>query len=286
MKTYVDCLPCFCRQAYEAVRFATEDVEIQAQIIKAVLKDASEYDMTKSPPEMAADIHRRVKELTGVEDPYRAVKEASTQFALQMYPMLRERVLHSGNPLETAVRLAAAGNVIDFGVSGEMDCEHYQQVIERALHEPLQGGGMDTFESDIQNADLILYLADNAGEIVFDRLLLEQLPLEKTILAVRGEPIINDATMEDAKHSELPAEVRLIDNGSAVPGTLLSSCSPEFQDIFQKADMVISKGQANYETLSTVDAVVYYILKVKCPVIGRDIGLPQGSFVIKRSARQ
>jgi uncharacterized protein with ATP-grasp and redox domains len=127
----------------------------------------------------------------------------------------------------------------------------------------------------------ILYLADNAGEIVFDRLLIKALPMEKITVAVRGAPVINDATLEDAETAGIRGIVPVIVNGSDAPGTLVKECSDEFRRAFDHADLIVSKGQGNYETLSGTTKAVFFLLTVKCPIIGADIGAPVGSLVIK-----
>ena len=133
---------------------------------------------------------------------------------------------------------------------------------------------------DAANAQDILYLADNAGEIVFDRLLIEQLPMQKITVVVKGFPIINDATMEDAVAAGLTEIVSVIDNGSDAPGTILEICSDAFVSRFEQADLIITKGQGNYETLSDIDKNIYFILKAKCPVIASDLGCPIGQMVL------
>jgi len=140
------------------------------------------------------------------------------------------------------------------------------------------------FSRAIAAAERILYLADNAGEIVFDRLLIERLPTEKVTVAVRGLPVINDATLIDAEYAGITELVEVIDNGSDAPGTILEDCSEAFLERFHAADLIISKGQGNYETLSQVHKDIYFLLKVKCPVVARDVGCQMNSLVLQRLA--
>ena len=142
---------------------------------------------------------------------------------------------------------------------------------------------MEGFKEAISQAEEILYLADNAGEIVFDRLLIEQLPMDRVTVVVKGEPVINDATLQDAVVAGLDKIVEVTDNGSDAPGTILESCSQSFINHFDKADLVIAKGQGNYETLSDVDKNIFFILKAKCPVISRNIGCEVGEMILRRS---
>jgi uncharacterized protein with ATP-grasp and redox domains len=282
MKTYFDCIPCFVRQALDAVRRVTADEVIQEQVLREALHVASEMDLRQSPPAMAQRIHHTIHRLTGVEDPYRDAKDRFNALALRMYPALRARVEQSPDPLETAVRLAIAGNIIDLGVSDRLDESQVYDAVDHALSAPF-AGEMDAFVEAVAAAERVLYLADNAGEIVFDRLLLERLPLAKIALVVKGGPILNDATMADAAAAGLTSLLEVIDNGSDAPGTILADCSEDFRRRFDEADLVLAKGQGNYETLSDVAKDVFFALKVKCPVIARDLGCEVGGLVLRRS---
>ena len=139
------------------------------------------------------------------------------------------------------------------------------------------------FQAALGRASRILYLADNAGEIVFDRLLIERMPPGKVTVGVRGFPVINDATMKDAEDTGMTELAEVIDNGSDGPGTILDDCSQSFRDRFDEADLIIAKGQGNYETLSEVDKDIYFLLKAKCAVIARDMGCQEDDMILKRS---
>lgn len=142
---------------------------------------------------------------------------------------------------------------------------------------------LEAFKEAVSQAERILFLADNAGEIAFDRLLIELLPTEKVTVAVKGKPVINDATLEDARMTGLTDLVEVVDNGSDAPGTILASCSQAFRDRFEKAYLVIAKGQGNYESLSDSDKDIFFILKVKCPVIAQGLHCAAGSMILQRS---
>jgi len=283
MRTFFDCISCFVRQALESVRMVTSDEAIHERLVREVLRVLGEMDLRESPPAMGQRIHRLIRELTGQDDPYRKVKDRFNRLALDAYPKLKGRVDRSVDPLDTAMRLAIAGNVIDMGVNNHLTDEHVYEAIDHALEAPFEAD-LTGFAEAISRAMDILYLADNAGEIVLDKLLIEQLPLEKMTVAVKGSPIINDATMEDAEAAGLTELVEVIDNGSDAPGTILDDCSDAFRRRFDEADLVIAKGQGNYETLSDVTKDIFFILKAKCPVIARDLGCEVGSLVLRRSS--
>jgi hypothetical protein len=282
MKTFFDCIPCFIRQALDAIRLATGDEVTHERVLRQVLRTASEMDFRQSPPVMGQYVHRLVRDLTWVEDPYREAKKRSNRIALAMVPELKGLVDGSPDPFETAVRLAIAGNVIDFGVKADVTSSDVRDAVWHALETPIDGD-VQLFRDVVSRAERILYLADNAGEIVFDRLLLEQLPTERTTLAVKGASVLNDATMEDAGVAGLIGLVDVIDNGSDAPGTILEDCSDGFRQAFDGAELVIAKGQGNYETLSEVAKQLFFVLKVKCPVIAEDLGCRVGSHVLRRS---
>jgi len=283
MRTYFDCIPCFVRQALDSARLITDDKQIHEQVMRGVLRLASRMDLRQSPPAMAQKIHRMIRKLTGVQDPYLQAKNRFNKLALKMYPELREQIQASADPFETAVRLAIAGNIIDLGVKSGLAESQVEETIAQSLTEPLDMDALKEFRNATAQAKDILYLGDNAGEIVLDRLLIEQLPCEKITFVVKAGPIINDATMEDAEIAGLTDIVTVIDNGSDAPGTILENCSEAFRRRFDEADLVISKGQGNYETLSDVNKDVFFVLRAKCPVIARHLGCEIGQMILRRS---
>ena len=282
METFYDCIPCFIRQALYAVRLATRDERIHEEVLRCVLRTASEMDLRKSPPAMAQQIHRLIRRLSSCDDPYKELKDRFNRYALELYPGLRQRIDNASNPLETALRFAIAGNIIDFGVNNKLDRIDLSKTIERALSEPLFGEIEELYYA-ITLAQKILYLGDNAGEIVFDRLLIEKLPVDKITFVVKGSPIINDATMADARATGMTDVVNVIDNGSDAPGTIIEECSDTLKHLFTNADLIIAKGQGNYETLTDVNKNIFFILKAKCPVIAKHLGCELGSFVVRQA---
>jgi uncharacterized protein with ATP-grasp and redox domains len=282
MKTFLECVPCFVGQALGAVRFVTDDESIHEEVLRKVMAKASEMDLSITPPQMGQEIHRLIRQITGNKDPYRDIKDYSNQLALQIYPRLKERVGHSADSFETAVRVAIAGNIIDFAKMNDLDDAKIHQAIEDSFTAALSKSAVNALRGAIDKSKNILYIGDNAGEIVFDRLLLERLPCEKITFVVRGSPVINDATMEDARTAGITELVEVIDNGSDAPGTIMETCSEQFRKCFDEADLIIAKGQGNYETLSDVDKDIFFLFKVKCPVIAKDAGLQVGSLALQR----
>ncbi len=279
MNVYLDCVPCFLRQALDAARATTDDGDVHERIVREVLLLAAELDLARPPPWVAQRIHRRLRELTGVDDPYRAQKDRFNGMALALLPELRASVQRAPDPLGAAVQVAIAANVIDLGAKSSLGVEEARGVLLAACSTEVHGN-LEGFRRRARAARRILYLADNAGEIVIDRLLIEQLGPERVTLVVRGQPVINDATVEDARAAGLHELVNVIDNGSDAPGTILEDCSADLRDRFRAADLVVSKGQGNYESLSGVAGNVVFLFKVKCPAVARHTGLALGLHVL------
>lgn len=279
MKTSLDCIPCFVRQTLDACRMVTDDPAIHETMIREVMAWISEMDLTLSPPALAQRIHRKLREITGVEDPYDEDKKAHNQMALDLIPGIEKAVKASSDPLVTAVHYAIAGNIIDMGAKSGLSDADIHVSIAQAAHAEL-AGDPELFRSEVKKAKKILYLADNAGEIVFDRLLIEQLGPQRVTVAVRGKPIINDATLEDAKTAGIDQIVRVIGNGSDAPGTMIDDCSEEFQTHFYSSDLILSKGQGNFESLNETPLNIFFLLKAKCPVVAELVGQPVGTHVL------
>ncbi len=283
MQTTLDCIPCLIRQTLEASRFVSSDIDLHQKIMRDILAEASRMDASQSPPAFAQQIHRRLKSATGNTDPYAGVKKRFNKLAAEVLPEVRNKISVSDTPFEAALKASIAGNIIDFGINGNLTEDEVREAVDQVIDAPFEGNAGE-LQTELLHAEKILYLADNAGEIVFDRLLVEQLPLERVILAVRGRPILNDATREDAAFAGLDKLVRIIDNGSDAPGTILSDCSDEFLDHFFNADLIISKGQGNFETLSSCRENIFFLLKVKCPVIAFHTGFPVGTHLLQRNS--
>ena len=278
MKTYLDCYPCFLRQALSAARRADASADQQRQILLKTMEELASLPADATPPQMASRIHRQVRQQTNISDPYRRAKDEATQQALALYPKLKDLVNHSSDPLETALRIAIAGNIIDLGVAESYDLE---ATLERVLEQDLAINDIEALRTALMEHRSILYLADNAGETVFDRVLIETLD-QSIMYVVKASPIINDATREDAIAAGIDRVAEIIDNGSDAPGTLLDQCSKVFRDRFSQAKLIIAKGQANYESLSDNPAPIFFLLQAKCSVIARNLGVDKGSIILKQ----
>jgi len=272
MRTFFDCIPCFIGQSLDSVRMITPDRTIHEQLLGEILQVLGELDFRQSPPAIAQRSHRLIRELTGKRDPYRATKDRFNRLALDIYTELKRRIKRSTDPLATAARLAIAGNVIDLAVNNHLGDDEVREAIDHAAEVQLDGD-VATFTETTSIATSVLYLADNAGEVVFDRLLIEQIPWKKVTVAVKGSPVINDATIEDAEAVRLLEPVEVIDSGSDGPGTILDDCSQAFRRCFDEVDLVIAKGQGNYETPSDVNIDVFFHSEGQAPRNGQGSGL-------------
>jgi damage-control phosphatase, subfamily I len=281
MRVHLDCFPCFLRQSIIALRIGTKDELLRERILKSVLPEIQIADMSRPPAYATTFIHRKIRQMLG-KDPFEELKSEYNKIALGLYPSLKKMVGQSKDPLWTATRLAIAGNVIDFGIFTSVDIEG---ATDKALNSPLAVDDFEIFKKAISNADTIVYLADNAGEIVFDRLLIETLISfgKGVTVVVKGGPVINDSTLKDALESGLTRICQVIDNGSDAVGTILALTSSTFQDTFNNAQLVISKGQGNFETLIGIQKNIFFLFQSKCNVVSKELGLSRGSMLLKKS---
>lgn len=280
MKTYFECLPCVIRQALEAARHVTDDESVHEEVLRRATRALSELDFLDSSPVAIGNIHKIVREVTKTDDPYRSAKSSCNSNALKLYPEIRDIIRQSPNPLQTAIRLAVAGNIIDFIVDPDADRQNIMSTVEHALAAPFFPPALDQFQDAVNNSQRILYLGDNAGEIVFDRLLIEQFPGKDIAFVVRGGPVVNDVTTHDAQSTGMTELVEVIDNGSNLPGTVLGYCSEVFRRRFEEADLIVSKGQGNYESLSDVDQQIFFLFRAKCQVVAAHLGCEPGSLAL------
>lgn len=282
MRSSLECLPCLVRQAVESARRVIADDAACAEALRGVMGHIASMDYSLSPPVLAQSMHRVIRAANGGADPYRAEKARFNAMALALLPSFEGRIARDPDPFFAAVRLAIAGNVIDLGAKGDLGEDEAFTALESAFDAPLAGDACALREA-ADRAARILYLADNAGEIVLDVPLLRRLPAGRVTVAVRGFPVINDATMEDAIAAGIPEIAPVIDNGSDAPGTILADCSDAFREAFAGADLVIAKGQGNYETLCDGPGNIFFLFKVKCAVVARHSGFEMGTHAVVRA---
>ncbi len=280
MKMRPACVPCLIRNTLDVARLGTSDESCQQEILQQVMAWMIEAAGNCPPPLAAGFIQKTVRDRTGTEDPYGPLKEKYNTMALELYPRLSAMKNRSENRFDAGVRLAVAGNIIDFGLASTLGRERLISTIDHAMSTRIKGRISD-LQRAVAKAARILWIGDNAGEIVFDRLLLEEMDAGRVVYAVRGGPVQNDATMADAVAVGLTRMVDVIDSGAAIPGTLVEHCSGEFREVYDRADLIISKGQGNFETLDQKDPKIFFLFKAKCPVVAACGNWDLGDVVVK-----
>lgn len=285
MKLYLDCIPCFQKQ----VLYATKDLDnqLRAKILKKVMFLLYNIGWDLTPDEIANKVYILVREETGIEDPYKEIKKKSNETALEMYPKLKMELknVRKKDRLYIAANLSIAGNIIDFGPAFEFDLE---KTIEEVLNKKLAIDNFDILLKKIMSSQSLLYFADNAGEIVLDKIFIEEMlearekPFKYISFVVKGGPIINDAMMDDAHEvgiNKLPNVVfyRL---GNGQKGTGPNRRDDDVKEWIRQHDLVISKGQGNFEGLSE-NSGIFFMLIAKCPVIAKELGVNVMDTVIK-----
>ncbi len=230
-------------------------------------------------PELACYIHRQAREILGSNDLYAEEKKAANQLLLSHYKYWRSVIDMSENPFATAAKLAVVGNIIDYGahsVSGDITKQ-----INKLLKHDLSVDKTAALGESLKKAKSVLYLGDNAGEIFFDRLFIETINHPNLTYVTRGFPVLNDITKEDAVTMGIDKLCHVIDNGSDAPSTLLKFCSPEFLKAYHSADLIISKGQGNFEGLMDEGHPnTYFMLIAKCHTIAQMIGTKKNAMIV------
>ena len=280
MRTYLECIPCIVNQSIRIARQMTQDEKVQEELLQQVLKSLSHMSYHLTPPHLGREAHRVVRRVLNHPDPFLKVKREFNRQVRALYPTLKEKVDHAVDRLSCALRLAIAGNVIDFGPQHRFQL---MRTIEEALVKKPAVDDSESLRAGLKGVSSILYLGDNAGETFFDKILIKELGPAKIYYAVRGSAVINDATAEDAYYAGIDQVAQVVSNGSDVPGTILEDCTESFREIFDRADLVIAKGHGNYETLNEVKGKkLYFLLMVKCKIIARDVGCSVGDYVIRK----
>jgi len=274
MKTYLECIPCFFHQVLGASQLAGLSNRKKEELVRELAGKIAKFDLRLPPSELGREIYHLVDRYSNKKDIYKAIRKKSNQLAMKVYPLLKKTLKKSGDSLYSAIELAIAGNIIDYGAKKNLN-------IKKELKAILSGKSLKKnratlkcyrkFQEKLKKAKIVLYLADNAGETVFDRIFIEQIkrryPQVDINYAVRDKPIINDALLEDAVKSGVNRVATVVSSGSDAPGIILSLCNKIFIKLFNTADIIISKGQGNYEALSSLSGPIFYLLMIKCSVV-------------------
>ena len=276
MKISYECGPCFLRQAKEALDLSTDDEDLKMEVIEEIFKFLSDnFKLDTNSNSTGSAMHKMIKQKTGCNDPYYNEKIEGNEIALKYLPDVR-KILEEDDSLENYVKIAIIGNILDFGAFTLDD--DIESVIKTSLRKNLAVKDIEEFENSLKVHDKVLYLVDNTGEIVFDKLLLAKIKeydLDITI-AVKSEPILNDACMKEALDVGLDEFGKIVEIGCGTVGYVGSEISDEFRGIFESHEFVISKGMGNYEGLTEIDLSskdIYFLLCAKCSTISRDIGV-------------
>lgn len=276
MKISYECGPCFLRQAKEALELSTDDEALKMEVMEEIFKFLSDnFKVDTNSNSTGSKMHNMIKQKTGCIDPYYKEKIEGNEIALKYLPDVK-RILEEDDSLENYLKISIIGNILDFGAFTLDD--DIESVIKTSLEKDLAVKDIEEFENSLKMHDKVLYLVDNTGEIVFDKLLLSKIreyDLDITI-AVKSEPILNDACMKEALDAGLDEFGEIVEIGCGTVGYVDSEISDEFREIFESHKFVISKGMGNYEGLTEIDLSdkeVYFLLCAKCNTISWDIGV-------------
>lgn len=283
MKARPDCIVCMFRQALNTARLVSDDPGVHLAILQGVAARVSGLSLDRTPANLSQPCYEVVSAVTGVADPYEEQKRESNRMVLELLPEIRAAVAGSADPLDAAIHAAAAGNIIDLGIGHEFD------IRKDALAMLKQGfavNAVEEFRAELRPGRKLLYLGDNAGEIVFDTLLVEMLTGYGVDLTytVKSGPIINDATMQDARDVGMTGLARVIETGSADIGVGWRNVSDEFRTAFETADIILAKGHGNFETCNDRSENIYFLLKAKCTMVAQELCVTLGDIVFKHSS--
>lgn len=286
MKMQEKCLPCVVNQAIKVADMV--GMKEKGNLLRRVFSYLSQVDYNAiTSPELIGEIFSIIKEETGNQDPYKETRQKYNKMFLERLPVYEKEIEQSKNPFEEAVKYAIIGNVIDFNPIHELTIRDVERHFKRLKGENLEINDASLLQKELETAKTILYLGDNCGEICLDKILLKKIkamnPKVQIFFATRGAAVVNDSIEEDAYLVGIDEVATVVSNGDSSLGTVLSRTSKEFLQIYEKADVVIAKGQANYECLSTEKKNIYFLLMTKCQTIAKDIGAPEMKMILKRS---
>ncbi len=286
MKMQEKCLPCVVNQAIKVADMV--GMKEKGNLLRRVFSYLSKVDYNAiTSPELIGEIFSIIKEETGNQDPYKETRQKYNKMFLERLPVYEKEIEQSKNPFEEAVKYAIIGNVIDFNPIHELTIRDVERHFKRLKGENLEINDASLLQKELETAKTILYLGDNCGEICLDKILLKKIkamnPKVQIFFATRGAAVVNDSIEEDAYLVGIDEVATVVSNGDSSLGTVLSRTSKEFLQIYEKADVVIAKGQANYECLSTEKKNIYFLLMTKCQAIAKDIGALEMKMILKRS---
>lgn len=268
MNTSPDCQICIDKGIAAMLDRLVHDTSARMKTLNSIRALYPTFDLDAPAPENARLAYARFYELTGIADPYQSIKDKSTEYAWKILESIRGEYERQPDPFEAALRLAIAGNIIDFGANVNLTFDGARSSILQAFSEELSPAGIAELREKIRRAQKILYIMDNCGEAVFDGLFLKPFAA-KTTIAVRGNAILNDITRREIAASGLNIPgLRIVDTGDGTPGVSLHYAGKEFLDAFHSADLILCKGQGNYETLEgRGEGHFAYLFRAKCPVL-------------------
>ncbi len=283
MKIDNACVECIINQSRRVTEAIRADDALSKRMVDRVAMLGETFDFTQSPPEVASDVYEQMAELAGMDDLYGELKAHATEKAKAFVPQLHDELEKAEDKLMTAVKIAVAGNVIDLAAEVTFDLN---EEMAKIFETNFAYDDVSQLEHALQQASTLLYIGDNVGEHIFDYLCIETLqqlyPKLEVFYMVRGNPIINDVTMVEAKEAGFDRLCHLVDSGVNTPGFAYERANPASQELFDKADLVITKGMGNYECLSpSPRANLCYLLKVKCNVVASSLGQNVGDIVCK-----
>ena len=285
MKLSIECLPCLINQAVRMAKVHLDTEAEQRSLVKKIMLEIAAIGDQASAPYAAQKIQRAFKDALQNQDPYREEKDFYNSEMLKLEGEFWDLVRSAEDRLGVALKLAAAGNIIDFGPGHDLSREKVLEVIHQTLAKDFPAEAFDALKSDLQAARKLLYLGDNTGEIVFDKIFIrtikEEYPRLEIDFATRGEAVLNDITEEDAYLVGMDGYARIINNGTDIPGTVLEHCSHSFQKVFNEADLIIAKGQGNFESLyGSGRDNLYYVFLCKCNLFMERCGANQNDIML------
>lgn len=279
-----DCVNCIVGQIDKAITALNLDESTAKRIQEEVLQQSKSFSFDQTPPRVAQEAYKYLADSIGISDPLEPIKQESINKALQFVPFVEKKIRQNDDKLLTAIKASVAGNVIDFGAKEQFSLENE---ISKIFDTSFAINDYKSLLKEIEIHNEILILADNAGENVFDKILIKIIkrlyPLKTIIYATRGKPIINDITTKEALQIGTDKFATIMSSGVDTPGLDLERASDEFKTLFNNARCIIAKGMGNYECLESLhDKRIFFLFKVKCNVVANNINKEIGDIVLKR----